>query len=74
MQLEVTDGWYSVSASIDGPLRQCLASGVLRTGQPRSSGALPADNQGHAVSWWGTSQGCRCAAGTRHDRSAPVQA
>ena len=28
MQLEVTDGWYSVSASIDGPLRHYLASGV----------------------------------------------
>ncbi len=39
VQLEVTDGWYSVSASIDGPLRHYLASGVLRTGQPCPSGA-----------------------------------
>ena len=49
VQLEVTDGWYSVSASIDGPLRHYLAAGVLRTGQPCSSGALLADRQAHAT-------------------------
>ena len=34
MQLEVTDGWYGVRATIDGPLCHYVASGVLRTGVP----------------------------------------
>ena len=49
VQLEVTDGWYSVSASIDGPLRHYLASCVLRTGEPCSLGVLLADNQIPAI-------------------------
>ena len=32
MQLEVTDGWYSVRATIDKPLSQLVASGALRPG------------------------------------------
>ena len=34
VQLEVTDGWYGVRATIDGPLCHYVASGVLRTGVP----------------------------------------
>ena len=34
VQLEVTDGWYGVRATIDGPLCHYVASGVLRTGIP----------------------------------------
>ena len=67
MQLEVTDGWYSVSASIDGPLRHYLASGVLRTGQPCPLGVLLADNQIHAIFRWTTAPRCHCAVGTRLD-------
>jgi len=32
IQLEVTDGWYGVRATIGGPLCHYVASGVLRTG------------------------------------------
>ncbi len=34
VQLEVTDGWYGVRATIDGPLCHYVASGILRTGVP----------------------------------------
>ena len=34
MQLEVTDGWYGVRATIDGPLSHYVASKVLRPGEP----------------------------------------
>lgn len=32
----MTDGWYGVRATIDGPLSQLVASGALRTGPPAS--------------------------------------
>ena len=38
VQLEVTDGWYGVRATIDGPLCHYVASGVLRTGVPILTG------------------------------------
>ena len=34
MQVEVTDGWYGVRASLDAPLADLLQRGRLRVGAP----------------------------------------